>query len=143
MFELKNEPEIQSSEPQGFNRVIWLEFSGAEAICLARFCFQNKDQHPVLVVECERGDDKGPHIYEGYNIDGLTQGEDRVSINGWIDKTLIQLHVYPNRISDDSGKVVTQIKTVPRCFPMGAYLRFRQTQLEQQSSSLRRFALRY
>ncbi len=133
-FKLASEPKVKISKSKGpFKGSPWLEFTEADIICLARFCINHKNKHPVLIIECGRGEDKGSHFFEGYEIDSLSITSENISINGSIDGLPIQLQLYSDKEHNKIGTAIQRIQTLPEHFPMDEYLAFRNKQITYQT----------
>jgi hypothetical protein len=130
-FILAKEPQIEPSAASGYAREgAFLAFKGTEALALAQFCLHQKEK-PVLVIECERGPGKGPHIYEGVEIISLAHEEGHVLAT----TNLGVLYFDAAKTSDPDGHCITTIETLPKYFPMQDYRSFRQELLQQASST--------
>lgn len=135
-FKLANEPSMRPSEAQGLcsSKGDWLVFEGGgECLTLSQFWLSQERQQreqPVLIVECDTGEGKGPHVYEDVKIGYLAYPENQIEFC----TNFGFLYLLPNKTEDESGQVITRIKTIRECFLMQEYLAFRQEQLKQQQA---------
>src|SRR5689334_3427263 len=125
-FKLAKEPQIERAPARGFAREgAFLVFKGPEALALAQFCL-NRKEDPVLVVECERGAGKGSYIYEGVKVISLAHTKGRVDVS----TNLGALYFDAAKSSDPDGHCITKIETLPQYFPAQDYRVFRQELLQ-------------
>jgi hypothetical protein len=131
-FALSPEPGIEHVGKDEV-RLPWLRFTGGEILALARFAIEKKDQQPVLVVHCERGENQGLHSYMGYRIDSLAFSTKGISINfHYPEGQRFQLKLDPDETSSSSGTVISHIDTLKEYFPMEEYMAFREGLQRQQ-----------
>jgi hypothetical protein len=121
IFSLSDEPQIAPSPAQGFAPPgAFIIFADAEALALARFSM-NRNNPPILVVECDRGPGKGSHTYEGVKVQAMAR------VNGHVELTtnMGKFFIEPGRTTDPEGRCISRVKTLPEYFPMSAYKSFR------------------